>query len=80
MVGRQGKITKFILYIFLIGGAFFAGFPVLWMFLSSLKSNNQIFEWPPKFFDKSFSLNSYVAIISDPEKVRYFINSYAIRF
>jgi multiple sugar transport system permease protein len=78
MVGRQGKITKFILYIFLIGGAFFAGFPVLWMFLSSLKSNNQIFEWPPKFFDKSFSLNSYVAIISDPEKVRYFINSYAI--
>jgi multiple sugar transport system permease protein len=66
--------------ILLIAGAVFAGFPVLWMFISSLKSNNQIFEWPPKFFDVSFSLNSYAKILSDPEKIRYFINSYAIAF
>jgi len=80
MVNRRRKGTKLIMTILLIAGAVFAGFPVLWMFISSLKSNNQIFEWPPKFFDASFSLNSYAKILSDPEKIQYFINSYAIAF
>ena len=80
MVGRRRKSTKVIMTILLIGGAVYAGFPVLWMFISSLKSNNQIFEWPPVFFDKSFSFNSYIAILTDPEKIRYFFNSYAIAF
>ncbi len=80
MVSKRRKGTKVIMTILLIAGAVFAGFPVLWMFISSLKSNNQIFEWPPKFFDVSFSLNSYAKILNDPEKIRYFINSYAIAF
>jgi multiple sugar transport system permease protein len=80
MVGRRKKSTKLIMSFFLVAGAIFAGFPVLWMFISSLKSNNQIFEWPPKFLDMTFSLNSYVKILTDPEKIRYFINSYAVAF
>ena len=80
MVGKHRKSTKVIMSVLLIGGAIYAGFPVLWMFISSLKSNNQIFEWPPVFFDKSFSFNSYIAILTDPEKIRYFLNSYAIAF
>lgn len=80
MVGSHRKGTKVLLSLLLVAGAFYAGFPVLWMFISSLKSNNQIFEWPPKFFDRSFSLDSYVKILTDPEKIRYFLNSYAISF
>lgn len=78
MVGRYKKSVKVMLTILLVLGALFAGFPVLWMFLSSLKSNTQIFAWPPTFIDSSFSLDSYVAILTDSEKVRFFLNSYFV--
>lgn len=48
------------------------------MFISSLKSNTEIFSWPPTFIDKSFSLRSYIEILTDAEKVRYFLNSYFV--
>ena len=78
MVGRHKKSIKIILSFLLIIGGLFAGFPVLWMFISSLKSNTEIFAWPPKFIDSSFSLNNFILVLKDPEKIRFFINSYAI--
>lgn len=78
MVGSHKKTTKVIISILLVLGGVFAGFPVLWMFISSLKSNTDIFAWPPKFIDAEFNLNNYIAVLRDPEKVRFFINSYAI--
>lgn len=78
MVGSYKKWVKVLLSIFLIMGCLFAGFPVLWMLVSSLKSNMQIFAWPPTLIDPSFSLNSYVAILTDPTKVRFFLNSYFV--
>ena len=78
MVGSYKKPIKVILSILLILGGAFAGFPVLWMFISSLKSNTEIFSWPPTFMDKSFGLRSYIEILTDAEKVRYFLNSYFV--
>lgn len=78
MVGGYKKPTKVILSILLILGGLFAGFPVLWMLVSSLKSNTEIFSWPPKFIDKSFSMRSYIEILTNSEKVRYFLNSYFV--
>ena len=78
MVGSYKKPIKVILSILLSLGGAFAGFPVLWMFISSLKSNTEIFSWPPTFIDKSFSLRSYIEILTDAEKVRYFLNSYFV--
>lgn len=48
------------------------------MALSSFKPNPEIFAWPPKFISKNFSLEAYLAIFKDPEKIRFFINSYSI--
>lgn len=62
----------------LVLGALFAGFPVLWMLSSSFKSNTEIFEFPPRLLTESFSLDAYVTILTDPTKVRYFINSYVV--
>jgi multiple sugar transport system permease protein len=62
----------------LIAGAIFAGFPVLWMLSSSFKSNTQIFEYPPRLLTETFSFDAYVTILTDPTKVRFFINSYAV--
>jgi multiple sugar transport system permease protein len=62
----------------LIGGAVFAGFPVLWMLASSFKSNTEIFEAPPRFITEGFSFGAYASILSDPTKIRFFVNSYVV--
>lgn len=59
-------------------GALFAGFPVFWMFLNSFKPNSEIFAFPPKIISENFTLAGYNAIFSNPEKVRFFTNSYIV--
>lgn len=78
MVGSQKKSRKIIQLIILIIGAFFAAFPIVWMICCSFKSNSNIFDWPPKFIDESFSFSAYKAVLTDPQKLRYFLNSYIV--
>ncbi len=78
MVGRNKPYVKVIVSILLVLGAAFAAFPILWMVCSSLKSNSAIFAWPPKFIDETASMDSYCAVLNDPEKIRFFINSYIV--
>jgi len=59
-------------------GAVFAAFPVLWMVVSSFKSNTEIFAYPPSFIPKPFSFGAYRAVLTDPEKLRFFFNSYLV--
>ncbi|TFB87661.1 carbohydrate ABC transporter permease [Cryobacterium algoricola] len=66
------------LFIGLLIGAVFAGFPVLWMASSSFKSNTEIFASPPKLITDNFSWDAYTSILTDPTKVRFFINSYVV--
>lgn len=62
----------------LVLGAIFASGPVLWMLSSSFKSNTEIFELPPRLLTGSFSFDAYIAIFTDPEKLRFFLNSYIV--
>ena len=78
MVGSYKRWVKVVISIMLVAGGIFAGFPIVWMVCSSLKSNSAIFAWPPKFIDESASLASYIAVLTDSSKVRFFINSYVV--
>lgn len=78
MVGSYKKSIKLLMSILLVCGALFAAFPILWMFSSSLKSNSEIFSWPPKFFDKTADISSYLAVLADSAKVQFFVNSYIV--
>jgi multiple sugar transport system permease protein len=71
-------ITKGLLILALLVGAIFAAFPVVWMLSSSFKSNSEIFAYPPRLITDSFSFSAYLAVVTDPEKVRFFINSYLV--
>ncbi|NEE01001.1 carbohydrate ABC transporter permease [Phytoactinopolyspora halotolerans] len=62
----------------LMFGAAFAGFPVVWMALSSVKSNTEIFEFPPRIITENFSFDAYATILTDPVKLRFFFNSYVV--
>ncbi len=48
------------------------------MLSSSFKSNTQIFELPPRLITDTFSFDAYISIFTNPETVRFFINSYVV--
>lgn len=62
----------------MIIGILWAGFPIVWMFLNSFKPNAEIFAWPPTWISENFSLDAYKALLTNPEQVRFFVNSYII--
>jgi len=72
------RLKRVLLYVGLLAGAVYAGFPVLWMLSSSFKSNPDIFAYPPRLWTASSSFTAYIAVITDPEKVRFFVNSYLV--
>ena len=74
----QTRLPKILVLIGLVLGALFAGLPVLWLFASSFKSNTEIFAYPPRLIDSSFSLAAYREVLSDPQQRRFFFNSYLI--
>lgn len=75
---QHRALKKSGIVVALLFGAAFAGFPVLWMFLNSFKRNSEIFAFPPRIITKNFSFGAYSAVFHDPEKVRFFINSYVV--
>jgi multiple sugar transport system permease protein len=75
---RHRTAAKTGVVLCLILGALFAGFPVFWMLVSSFKANSEIFRYPPEIITENFSFDAYAAIVSDPVKVRFFVNSYVV--
>jgi len=75
---RRRATQKTGVIIALVIGAMFSGLPILWMALSSFKSNSEIFEYPPRLITENFSFDAYTSIFSDPVKLRFFGNSYFI--
>ena len=77
-IKHKRTFSTILISVALVAGLVYAGFPILWMFFSSIKSNTEIFSLPPKLFPKEFTLKAYRAIFSDPTKVRFFLNSYLV--
>jgi multiple sugar transport system permease protein len=76
--GARAVLMKGAVLLALLVGAVFAGFPVFWMLASSFKANPEIFELPPRIVTEHFSFDAYSAILHDPVKVRFFVNSYVV--
>lgn len=71
-------IATAALLVALLIGAFYAGFPVVWMISNSLKPNTEIFAYPPSLIPETFTWDAYVSVVTDPKKIRFFINSYVV--
>ena len=71
-------LPTLLTYVGMLVGLVFAGFPILWMFLTSLKSNTEIFALPPRLLPEEFTAIAYRSIFADPTKVRFFVNSYLV--
>lgn len=74
----RDRMARAAVLVCLCAGALFAGFPVFWILVSSFKANSEIFSYPPEIITENFSFDAYSTIVSDPVKVRFFINSYVV--
>jgi multiple sugar transport system permease protein len=77
-VRQKRLMMKSGVFAGLVVGAIFAGFPIFWMLVSSFKNNTEIFAFPPQIITKDFSFSAYTAVLSDPEEIRFFVNSYVV--
>ena len=76
---RRRRILRVAaVWIGLVLGGCFAGLPVLWMVVSSFKPNARIFASPPRLIEEGSSFAAYLSIFHDPEKTRFFVNSYFV--
>jgi multiple sugar transport system permease protein len=57
--------TSVVLLVLLVALIFFM-FPVVWMFLTSFKSQAEYFSYPPVFWPKSFNLRNYANSMAFP--------------
>ena len=77
MIKEDIKI-RFLVYVGLLVGLVFTLFPVFWIFISSVKTNTEVFAYPPSFIPENFTLSAYFNIFNDENKLRFFFNSYFI--
>ncbi|WOI58141.1 carbohydrate ABC transporter permease [Palleronia sp. LCG004] len=77
---RKDRLVTVALHIGLLAGLLFAAFPIYWMLGSSFKTNAEIFALPPTILPEVFTLEAYVAILTDPVKLQFFFNSYLVAF
>ena len=77
MIKEDIKI-RFLVYLGLLVGLVFTLFPVFWIFISSVKTNTEVFAYPPSFIPENFTLSAYFNIFNDEDKLRFFFNSYFI--
>ncbi len=69
------KKYRLIIYLVVTIGAFIMIFPFLWMVLTSLKSTEEVFAWPPTIFPKSLTLFGYIDTTRIWNIPRYYLNT-----
>lgn len=79
-MSTKKKIYKVLIYIALLIGLFYTLFPVVWMVSCAFKQNTEIFTVPQRVIPRSPSFEAFKTVLSDPVKVRYFLNSYLVAF
>lgn len=69
------KANPFVVYTLLIILAAFWLFPVLWVLLSSLKSNTELYQFPPSLFPEQVTFEHFFQAFQKGNFGRYFLNS-----
>ncbi len=71
---KKDKIILFLKYVIVILFAITCLYPLIWLFLNSFKTNDELFA-NPWAFPSSFDLTNYKVALVEGNIVRYFLNS-----
>ncbi len=72
----KSGISRLVIHVTLLFVAFYTITPILWMALTSLKTEKEIYKVPITFFPHHFTIANYINIFTQlPDFNRYFLNS-----
>ncbi|HHW22067.1 MAG TPA: carbohydrate ABC transporter permease [Clostridiaceae bacterium] len=57
---RVSKATKIVTYLLCVVLSFYFLFPFIWMILTAVKSEGEIFTYPPKFFPDTWRFHNFI--------------------
>jgi ABC-type glycerol-3-phosphate transport system permease component len=77
-VSARERIGQVVVLAILIVAAVIAAFPILWAFITSLKTMQENSAWPPSFFPKNPTLANYTDAIFGTQFLRYLWNTVAV--
>ena len=72
-VKHVSKQTGFYILVIFLAVLFF--FPVIWIFLTSIKTTGEIYAWPPVFFPSKITLENYKVVLLGSNLGRFILNS-----
>ncbi|WP_166239639.1 ABC transporter permease subunit [Paenibacillus turpanensis] len=67
--------AKISLYVLLLALAAIWLFPVLWIIISSFKTNNDLYSFPPRFWPETITFQHFIDAFEKGNFGRYFLNS-----
>ncbi|MEG2217771.1 MAG: carbohydrate ABC transporter permease [Clostridia bacterium] len=74
----ERRIKKILITVGILVGLIYALFPIMWMLSCSLKSNTEVFRVPQKMIPRDIIWTAYQSVLSDPGKLKLFLNSYVV--
>src|SRR4051794_29906626 len=72
---RAARARKLIGYLALIALAVVAAAPLLWMLSTSLKSNTNVFSYPPQWIPHDWKFSNYTSLWDDLPMNRWLLNT-----
>ena len=73
---RVFQVLRILLLILILG---FLLFPILWVLLTSFKSNMEAYQFPPSFWPKEFTIQSYIDLYQkNNEFFIYYRNNFIV--
>jgi ABC-type glycerol-3-phosphate transport system permease component len=81
MARKKNKLIKNIVkYSAIVAALIILLFPVYWMFVSSLRTVDNLMSLPPKLFPRDATLSNYLKIFTNIKYLTYFKNSFIVSF
>lgn len=65
----------YVVFALMTIGALVMLFPIIWMFLCSFKTQNEMYQMPPSFLPNQWNLNNYMNVFKQMPFAKYYMNS-----
>lgn len=70
---------RYGLYVLVTASVLISFFPIVWLFLTSVKNTAGIYAWPPQYWPDPLTFENYWSIFTKtPELLRYVLNSFIV--
>ena len=75
---KSGLVERLILYGLIAIFLFITFSPIVWIFSTSLKQNQEAMSFPPKLIPEDPTLENFIFVLTDPTLVQSLSNSFIV--